>query len=90
MRREGGPDPLDVVDKVLGVAVSHVQTDELDLGDRLEDGGEPVKVSLSGPGAARGEGDGLRMLLGKLEPVVRGVVFVHASVATVLKNKMLE
>lgn len=71
-------------DKKLRVSVGHIQTDELDLRDGVENVGEVFKVSLSCAGRARSIGQGLGVLLGKLLPLIQRVVLVNAGVATVL------
>ena len=84
MGGEGRPDLLDVVDKVLRVAIGHVQADELHVGQGIEDLGQPLEVAVGRAGAAGGEGDGRGVVLGELEPLLGRVVLVDARVAAVL------
>ncbi len=44
------PDLGHELDKVLRVAVGHVQADELHRGEALQDGGQVVEVALRGGG----------------------------------------
>ena len=43
------PDFFDEEDKLLRVAVGHVNADVLQLGHCLQDGGDPLKVTVAGP-----------------------------------------
>ena len=74
--------------KVLGVAVGHVEADEGDLGDVVQDLGEILIVSIRGSGRAGREGKRLRIGLGKILPLIQAVILVDTSVAAVLKKQL--
>ena len=85
MLRKRLPDPADKLNKVLGVPVCHVQADELNLRDLSQDVGEELEVCLSCARAAGGEGESIRAVGGKLEPLIHSVVLVNAGEAAMLQ-----
>lgn len=87
VRGEGLPHARHELHEELGVSVSHVQADELQLGDGVQDRGQVLKVSLGRARGAGGVGQGVRLLLGEGLPLVQAVVLVDASVASMLPKK---
>lgn len=53
MGGEGTPSPPDKLDKMLGVSVGDVQTDERELRDGVKDEGHSLKVFVTGTRAHR-------------------------------------